>query len=230
MENKKLTKTQMEKRMANALVFVPRDKEYDSFYFSDKGLRLEVTSDTAVISTGYHRHVFDSYTISGVSRPYLYVKRLIEIAHENDCSATDANGTMGYSYGKLLDVLKNDPDKQGDYIVVYYVDMWLHCIFADLYSIGETEGSAFCTYLAFVSAIARQSVLLAERNEDLTNKDFIAQYVKNIKDFTKDIEERVIYPKKTDEQIMQENIDAEQALESENVVPVTKEIEDESKD
>ena len=58
MEKKKETKGQLERKIQNALVFVPKDKEYSWIYFTDKGLRLETTSDSCVISTGFHKHVF----------------------------------------------------------------------------------------------------------------------------------------------------------------------------
>ena len=48
MSNKQqsITKGDMERRMRNALVLVPKDKDYMGIYFDDKGLRLEVKKRT----------------------------------------------------------------------------------------------------------------------------------------------------------------------------------------
>ena len=67
----KETKGDLERRMRNAIVLVPKDKYYQGIYFDDKGLRLEVTGDFAIVTTGFHRHVFSSFTSQGASRPYI---------------------------------------------------------------------------------------------------------------------------------------------------------------
>lgn len=219
MEQKKETKAQLERRIKNALVFVPKDKEYTGVYFSDKGLRLEATQDTVVISTGYHRHVFNAYTSAGISRPYLYTKRVIEIALQANGKILDNNG---YSYEKLVECLKEKDDKS-EYNIVTYFSWYLYNIFSPLYSIGESEIESFLVYEEYVHGIARQSVLLSEKNEDVTNKCFIEKVISNIKDFTADIDERILFHKKTDEEVAKENIEAAASLEVENAM--TQEIE-----
>jgi hypothetical protein len=47
----------------------------------------------------------------------------------------------------------------------------------------------------------------------MTNKQFIQKVVESIKEFTNELEEHVLFPKKTDEQVMQEEIDAIQEQE-----------------
>ena len=82
--NTKLTNGQLLKRLKNAVVHIDKDKSYQSVYLSDKGLRLETTDEYCVISTGFHRHIFNAFnSAQGVSRPYLYTKRVVEIANEN---------------------------------------------------------------------------------------------------------------------------------------------------
>ena len=124
-QGKKETKGDMERRMRSALVLVPKDKDYKGVYFDDKGLRLEVTSDFAVITTGFHRHVFSSFTMQGVSRPYLYTKRFIDIALTNDCMVKDEQGNMTRSYGKLMAVLDEKEDKS-EFNVAWYIDIWFN--------------------------------------------------------------------------------------------------------
>ena len=207
MKEKDLSKGQLESRLRNALVFVPKDKDYKGVYFDDKGLRLEVTNDFAVITTGFHRHVFNSITSQGISRPYLYTQRFIEIALANDCMVKDAKGNVTRSYGKLMAVLKENED-QTEFRVAWYFDLWLNTIFHPLYSIGETEAESFLVYESYLHNLARNKIILSEKTEDITNKMFIEQIGKELMEFTKDVDEHVVFPKKTDEERKKEEIDA----------------------
>lgn len=207
MEKKKLTKAQLERRIQTAIVLVPKDKDTQTIFFSDKGLRLTTTSDYAIVETGYHRHIFDVITSGGMSRPYIYTRRFIEIALNNDCQVGD-----GYSYAKLMETLKAKADRSEYNIAVYY-DWWCYNVFAPLYSIGESEAESFLVYEDYVHNISRNSILLAEKPEDITNKQFVDKLLEKEKEIVGGIDERVIFPKKTDEQVAQENIDAIQEQE-----------------
>jgi hypothetical protein len=216
-KNTKLTNGQLLKRLKNAVVHIDKDKSYQSVYWSDKGLRLETTDEYCVISTGFHRHVFNAFnSAQGISRPYLYTKRVIEIANEN---LKDIEVDGGYSFQRLLEVLKAKEDKS-EYNIVTYVSWWLEIIFAPLYSIDESEAGSFLVYEAYLHHIARQSVLLSEKKEDVTNKMFFDEVIKNMQDFIEGVDERVIFHKMTDEEMAQANIEAlaqneqEQAMEA----------------
>ena len=218
MEQKKTkpTNAQLQRRIANALIHIDKTKDTESIFFSDKGLRLTVNEDYAIIATGFHRHVFNNFTSSGISRPYLYTKRVIEIANEN---LKDIEVDGGYSFQRLLEVLKAKEDKS-EYNIVTYVLWWLEIIFAPLYSIDESEAGSFLVYEAYLHHIARQAVLLSEKKEDVTNKMFFDEVIKNMQDFIKGVDERVIFHKMTDEEMAQANIEAlaqneqEQAMEA----------------
>ena len=207
MKEKDLSKGQLESRLRNALVFVPKDKDYKGVYFDDKGLRLEVTNDFAVITTGFHRHVFNSITAQGISRPYLYTQRFIEIALSNDCLVKDEKGNITRSYNKLMSVLKEKEDKT-EFNVCWYTDLWFNVIFHNLYGIGETEAESFLVYESYLHNLARNKIILSEKTEDITNKMFIEQIGNELMEFTKDVEEHVVFPKKTDEERKKEEIDA----------------------
>ena len=215
--NTKLTNGQLLKRLKNAVVHIDKDKSYQSVYWSDKGLRLETTDEYCVISTGFHRHVFNAFnSAQGISRPYLYTKRVIEIANENIVAVETEDG---YSFAKLLEVLKAKEDKSEYNIVTYYEWFVFNC-FQPLYSIGESEVESFLVYEAYLHNIARQSVLLSEKKEDMTNKQFFENVIKNMQDFIEGVDERVIFHKMTDEKMAQANIEAltqneqEQAMEA----------------
>ena len=211
-EQKKTTKVQLEKRIANALIHVDKTKDCQTIFFDDKGLRLTVTEDFAIIETGYHRHLFNNYTSDGISRPWLYTKRIIEIANENDCKVGD-----GYSYQRLMQVLKDKEDKS-DYNIATYIDWWLMNVFAPLYSIGENEAQAFMVYLDYMHNIAKNAILFEEHKDGLTNKQFIDKYIDLIRDFTNGIDERQVFVAKSDEDVMRENIEAMQQDENDKIL------------
>ena len=200
----KATKGQLERRIRNAVVFIPKTKDTVSVFFSDKGLKLVADEEICIVETGYHKHVFYSATNTGVSRPWLYTKRIVEIANEN----IDAIKTPdGYSFNKLLEVLKNKEDKSEYNITVYY-EWWLQIIFSPLYSIGETEAEQFLLYESYIHYVSRSMILLDEHKYDMTNKEFVENIFANMREFLSNIDENIFLHKKTDEEIIQENISA----------------------
>lgn len=211
---KKVTNAQLQKRIKSALVFVPKDKETISIFFSDKGVRLTATMDSAVVAFGYSQTIYSNFTAAGISRPYLYTKRIIEIANEN---LKDIEVDGGYSYQRLLDVLNKKEDKS-EYNIVTYFSWFLQNLHSPQFGIAEDEVSSFLVYEDYIHNIAKNSILLDVRNEDLTNKQFIDKMVANIKDFTENLEESVLLHKKTDEEVMKENIEAIQEHEQEQAM------------
>lgn len=206
---KRPTNGQLQKRLERAVLHLDRTKDTQSIYWSDKGCRLTADNDYAIIAFGYSQTVFNNYNMSGISRPWLYVKRIIEIANENDANIKTESG---YSYQKLLEVLKEKEDKS-QYNICVYFEWYLMCLYSPQFSIGETEIESFLVYEDYLHNIARNAILLSEKTEDITNKQFIQKVIDNIKEFTDSLEERVLFPKKTDEQVMQEEVAAIQEQE-----------------
>lgn len=214
MEQKKETRAAIERKIKNAVVFIPRTKDTASVFFSDKGVRLTATLDTAVVAFGFSQTVYDNFTAAGISRPYLYTKRVIEIANEN---LKDIEVDGGYSYQRLLDVL-NKKDDKSEYNIVTYFSWFLQNLFSPQFGIAEDEVSSFLVYEDYIHNIAKNSVLLDVRNEDLTNRQFIDKMIANIKDFTGNLEESVLLHKKSDEEIAKEEMEAVMATEQENAM------------
>lgn len=211
---KKPTNGQLQKRLERAVLHLDRTKNTQSIYWSDKGCRLTADDDYAIIAFGYSQTVFNNYNMSGVSRPWLYVKRVIEIATENEASIKTDNG---YSYQKLLEVLKEKEDKS-QYNICVYFEWYLMCLYSPQFSIGETEIESFLVYFKYIGIIATNIILLDEHKENMTNKQFIQKVVDNINEFTSELEERVLFPKKTDEERVKEEIDAIQQTENEQAM------------
>ena len=216
-QTKKVTKAQLEKRIKNAIIHVDRTHETKTVFFDDKGLRLTVTEDYAIIETGFHRHVYNSMTQDGVSRPYLYTQRMVEIALDNNAWVKDEKGDMHYSYSRLLEVLKAKTD-QSEYNIATYYDWWLFILFNPVYAISETEANMWLVYFKYVQALAVNSIFLEEHTEDITNKMFINKFKMLIDEFTKDIDERVVLHKLTDEEFIKQELDAMQQDENDKVL------------
>ena len=215
---KKPTNGQLQKKINNALLFIEKSKETKSVYFDDKGVRITVTNEYALVETNYHCHVFRNFTQSGLSRPYMYSKRIVELADENDCFVRDEKGKeTGRSYARLIEVLKGKDDK-GQYYVAEYFSWWLTNIFMPLYSIGESEVESFFVYLDFVYNVAKNGVLLSEKNEDITNRQCAQKTIDSMKEIIGDIQEVILFKKKTDEELVKENIDAIQEQEQDDAM------------
>lgn len=214
MEQKKETRATIVRKIKNAVVFVPKDKETTSIFFSDKGVRLTVTMDSAVIAFGFSQTVYDNFTAAGISRPYLYTKRIIEIANEH---LEEIKTDNGYSFQRLLDVLNKKEDK-AEYNIVTYYDWFIFNLFQPQFGIAEDEVSSFLVYEDYIHNIARNAILLGERNVDVTNKQFFDMVIERMKEFVGDLEESVLLHKKTDEELMKENIEAAQEQELNNAM------------
>lgn len=215
MESKKPTNAQLARRIDKAVLHIDRTKDTKTIFFSDRGLRLTVTDDFALVETNYHRHVFSKITASGISRPYMYVAQVIDIAlsYAEKC-ATES----GYSFAKLLDALK---DNDLEYNIVTYVSWWLYNIFQPLYMIGEDVLSTDLVYEEYLHNLARSMVMFEEKKEDVTNLAFINKIIAQIKKFTVGLPERVMFHKKTDEELAKEEIEALQEQEMQQTLNET---------
>ena len=207
MQEKKETYKQLLRRLKSAVVLVEKTKETESVFFDDKGLRITVNDEYAVVETGYHSHVFSAYFGGGVSKPWLFMRRLVKIALECECN----------TYSALLSKLKEKEDK-GDYNFVYFVDWWLFNIYHPLYTIGNTDTEFFLVYEEFMHNVAKNSIILEEKESDMTNKDFVNKIVANMREYMSDVTEVVLFKKETDEEITQQNIEALMEQETNNAM------------
>lgn len=230
-DEKVLTREQLQRRINNAIVFVKKTKDYVGVFFDDKGLRLELADDCAIISTMFHRHVFNMVTSSGISKPYVFVGRAIDIALTNDCTLVDENGNTTRSYAKLLEVLKAKEDKT-EYHIMWYVDLWLTTIFNPLYSIGESVVDSFLVYERYLHETAHHYAIMQSIDEtkekDVTNLEFFNKVMDAEKSFVEGLEESVLFTKVDAKEKAKE--EAEALNEMENNELMAKNKDNESKD
>lgn len=210
-EDKKPTASQLERRLNNAVIHIDKTKDTQSIYFSDKGLRLTVNKEYAIIETGFHRHVFNSFTSFGISRPWMYVKRILEIALRL-AETGDIKTDTGYSYQKMFEYLQEQEDKT-QYNIAQYVDWWLFNIFSSLYEIGESQAETWLVFERFAHNLARQQVIYEEKENDVTDKQFFEKMVSLEREMVNDNVEQVIFRKLTDEEAVKKEVEAIQEQE-----------------
>lgn len=204
-----MTKAQMQRRIEQSPLHLNRTRDFKTIYFDDKGLRLSCDDNEGycLIETSAHTHVFRSITVAGVSRPYLYTQRFIEIALANDSTWKDEKGQVRRSYSKLFEIVKNKEDKT-EYNMCWYVDLWLNNIFSPLYSIDETEIASFLVYEQYLHNVARSQVILSEKVNGMTNKQFIKETDDLVAKFVGDMEESEIFKPMTDEEKVKAEVEA----------------------
>ena len=215
-EQKKMTRGDLERRMNNAVVLIPKTKDTKSIWFDDKGLRLTVTMDYAVFATITTNTIFKAIVPGGVSMPYFYIKRFLELALENDCEVKDENGNVTHSYVKLMANLKAKED-QTDFRIAWYCDLWFNNIMSPLYSIGESEMESFMVYEQYVHNIAKKRAIFEaqEKDGDVTNKEFVESIAEHLKGFIGDMDDKVLFAKKSEEEQKQDEADAMAQLNNE---------------
>lgn len=213
MEKKQMTKAQMQRRIEQSPLHLNRTRDFKTIYFDDKGLRLSCDDNEGycLIETSAHTHVFRNITVAGVSRPYLYTQRFIEIALANDSTWKDEKGNVRRSYAKLFALLKEQENK-ADYNICWFYDLWLTNIFSPLYGIGETESEAFLVYERYLRNVARNQVILSEKVNGMTNKQFIKETDDLVAKYIGDMKETEIFKPMTDD----EKVKAEVAALSEH--------------
>lgn len=218
-KKQKLTSSQLQKRLDNAVLHIDRTKETKTMFFDDKGVRLTVDDQNAIIETGYHRHVFSSITGSGMSRPYLYTKQVLDLGIRNikDITVRHEDGNLGASYGKLLEVLKSRGE-QAEFQLATYYEWWLMVIFDGLYSIGETEVSAWLVFFKYVCVIATNSIVLEEHKSGLTNKKFVSKFFDLVKEITDSNAEHTLFEPMTDDEMVKKEIEAIQQQDMDDTI------------
>ena len=98
MEQKKPTKKQLEKKLNEATVFV--DKAEKSIYLADIGVGIYITKFQTVLSTDFHRHVWENINSVGYSGVYRFLNAFVDICLNNlgDITYKDKNNNIYRQY------------------------------------------------------------------------------------------------------------------------------------
>ena len=178
---KRKRKVSAVERIKNSIVMVDRDDNTLSIDFKDKGLKIDVTDDYAVITTMYHKHVFDAMTANGISETYSFIKQFVEIALEKDCVKAYDDGVEYYSYQELDKLMKTNEVSETERIIFMVCDMWFYNIFQPIYTLRADQISSFIVYMNYLSNLTNTHILLKESKKDITNVEYIKEYIYYIK-------------------------------------------------
>ena len=205
-QTRKPTNAQLERRLEKAVLHIDRTRDTKEVYFSDRGVRIIVTPDEAIIATLFHNHVFHRMTSNGVSKPYEYTNSVIDIALSLG-DAIEVKG-VGLSFNKMVDLLENDVEKTTERLIVWLWDKWVMNIMMPLYDIDSNSGSSFITFLKFLCNIAHQDIILGENTQGMTTKGYIKTFMEKIEEFTKDLEDNEIWPAMSEDEKVEKEMEA----------------------
>ena len=220
-----LSKEQLKRRLENAAMHLDRTKDTKSVYFSDRGMRLTYDESVgfALVATNFHTHCFHRIVSGGESRPYLYIKQVVDYAldPENDCHVEDGKGNViGYSYRRLAEVLEKKEEKN-PYLIVNYTGWWLDNITAPLFSIAENKRSMFLTYFNFLHNVACHDIFLAEHKDGMTNREYVNACIAKVQEYLADMQEDEMFPALSDEERMKAETEAMEAMENDETLKNT---------
>ena len=136
MEQKKPTKKQLEKKLNEATVFV--DKAEKSIYLTDIGVGIYITKFQTVLSTNFHRHVWENINSVGYSGVYRFLNSFVDICLNNlgDITYKDKNNNIYYCFGKLTEI----PNFTAEEVSIVRQFNMFNCTIHDgIYSVGNED-------------------------------------------------------------------------------------------
>lgn len=220
METKKPTNAQLQRKINNAVVHIDRTKDTKEVYFDDRGMRITVTPDLAVLSTGVYTSVFYRVYSGGESNQYLCLSALVAKALEYDKEITvKTKDSVFRSYSLLHKVL--DEKKESLSVWLDVMDWWLYNYETSIALAPREDvnnATFFNIYEKYLHSLITNNVFLGEHKEQMTSKQYliaIADKMKEICDGMQD--EIVMFNAKTDDEMIEEEINAvkEQQIEQE---------------
>jgi len=170
MEQKKPTKKQLEKKLNEATVFV--DKAEKSIYLADIGVGIYITKFQTVLSTDFHRHVWENINSAGYSGVYMYINSFLDIAlsHLDDIKGKTDKGELYYSFGKLkgCSLLENEK------AIINKVEMFIYSVNDGLYSIGSNnDATGIMLYLDYLYTMSKAALVSELPNENILVNTFV---------------------------------------------------------
>lgn len=219
---KKPTLSQLQKKIENAVVFVERDnKSYNSVYFDDRGLSLEVTNDFAVVSRLSFRMIFNAIVPSGYSRIYLVIKKIIEMAQNYGCDI-EKDGKNIKSFWTLWENVTNsnkgEIEKTEDTSILALFSSWLDVQHCSVFSLSERVQDVFTIQFMHKAFVLLFGVLSKPYDKDMTNVDIMKEFEKELKAFIKEKHGAfVVLQKETEEKKAQELANAMEQAEINNI-------------
>jgi hypothetical protein len=174
MEQKKPTKKQIEKKLKEATVFV--DKAEKSIYLADIGVGIYISKFQTVLSTNFHRHVWENINSVGYSGVFMYLNSFLDIvlAKLDDIKDKNTKGELYYSFGKL----KSCSLSENERMIVSKVEMFIYSVNDGLYSIGSnSDQMGVMLYLDYLYTMSKATLISELPEGDILVNTFVKDLV-----------------------------------------------------
>lgn len=174
MEQKKPTKKQLEKKLKEATVFV--DKAEKSIYLADIGVGIYISKFQTVLSTNFHRHVWENINSVGYSGVFMYLNSFLDIVLSKLDEIKDKNtkGELYYSFGKLKACALSENER----MIVSKVEMFIYSVNDGLYSIGsDSDPIGIMLYLDYLYTMSKATLISELPEGDILVNTFVKDLV-----------------------------------------------------
>lgn len=170
MEQKKPTKKQLEKKLKEATVFV--DKAEKSIYLADIGVGIYISKFQTVLSTNFHRHVWENINSVGYSGVFMYLNSFLDIvlAKLDDIKDKNTKGELYYSFGNLKACALSENER----MIVSKVEMFIYSVNDGLYSIGsDSDPIGIMLYLDYLYTMSKATLISELPDGDILVNTFV---------------------------------------------------------
>lgn len=185
MENsKKQSKAQLEKKIADAIVMVPKEHA-KTIHLEDRGITFTVTDDYTVISTNYNRSVFTNFTSEGLSVVYYQVNMFIDTLNKYKALGEvkdDKGNVTGFRFDELMS--NKDKIEEVDLSFLNRIDQWSMVLTEPMFALNPTHVSSMSLHTMWVSFLSKSNILLESGNDDVEYYDYFTKFLANIRYMT----------------------------------------------
>ena len=201
-QKKKLTNAQLQKRISRAIVHIDRTKDTKEVFFDDRGIRIVISDERAIISQLSFMMTFNEIVSGGYSRNYMVLNRIVEMVDEYDCVVVNEKGEKSVSFWKLYDSVKNSTKEwhEADNGIITKFIIWFGVMQSSMFMLSERTDFTFAlgTQYAMNSIISGSISKFYEK--DMTNKELLSEIAKEFDAYRNGVEEEFVVMKKESEE------------------------------
>jgi len=187
MEEKKITKAQLEKRIKNAQLIVDKGSAYKAIYFADRGIGIYICKDYVIVSSNFHQHVWNKVIGTGYNKPCLYLEQMVDIAnaHIDEISDKNPKDEVFYSLTKLMSISSLSNDEK---LLLTLVERYIYVINDGIYCIGNEPQDITNLMLQYLCWLAKSNIFVGDRDEDILRNEFYNKFISTLRFIGLDVE------------------------------------------
>lgn len=178
-----MTNGKLIKRLKNAVLHVDKTKEYRAVMFGDRGIKIEIEEDVAIISRLSFNLCFSKVVSGGYSRIYMMLASVVDMVNRYDCIAEDEKVGKFTSYWKMWDAVRNNEAQEGGLGILTVFSVWFDVLQSTLFLAPERADETFALNAIYTTQMMIHGVLSKPYDKDMTNKELWAEIEVAIKDY-----------------------------------------------